>query len=339
MTPSTPRRSKPRRGWAGASDLLANPVPGNVLEAVEELGVEIYRIGVEEAHGHCPAHEEFTGKRDRHPSWSVNLESGEHNCFACEFGGGFVGLAQYMLGCSRLEAVTWIRARGAIEYVKRKLTKQAKPEIKPALSEAALALFTDPPLSECSKRLLNLTAVQEMGVLWDPAKQMWITPIRDPDKYTLLGWQEKNAKYFRNRPRDVLKSRTLFGIHLFDGPTAILVESPLDAVRLKSVGISGGLASFGAGVSAAQMSLIIDYADDLILALDNPAIDRDGGAMTLKLLAEYSGRIPMRVLRYPNTEVKDPGDMSADQLHTAVRSAMPALAARAYLKELGFHAH
>lgn len=311
------------RGWAA----IDNPVPGDVLKCLEELGIRVHKITGEgataEALALCPGHEQVTGHADRKPSWSVNLDTGLHGCWSCGWRGNFPRLVRFILDVDHADAATWIRARGALDFVRRRLTP-VTPVERPQVTEAALALFTAPPPGACAERLLDVDACRRLGVLWDPARDMWILPIRDPHTHQLLGYQEKNKKWFRNKPETMKKAGSLFGLDIFPGGTAVLMESPLDVARLMSCGIQGGLASYGVRVSDTQLALVIDRAEDLIVALDN---DPDGHAATLELLHKAAGRIPMRVWNY-TSEAKDPGEQSADELARSYRTAVGGLAYR-----------
>lgn len=314
------KRRAANRGW-GAID---NPVPGDVLGSLEELGLQVHKITTDEAWARCPGHLEKVGREDGHPSWSVNINTGLHSCMSCPYRGNFVGLVKDLLEVDHSEAAAWVRARGALAYVERKLAPVVEKE-RPKVNEAALALFIPPPLSACSSRLLSQDACAHYGVLWDPKRDMWITPIRDPDTGELRGFQEKNERHFRNRPSDVAKSTALFGLNAFTGSTAIIVESPLDVPRLLTVGIAGGMSGYGVGVSAFQMSLLMEVSDHIVLALDK---DDDGRAKTSELLETYGSRHRLSVFNYARTRVKDPGEMTSDEIHWALRNATPGLQAR-----------
>jgi hypothetical protein len=316
-------RQPVQKGW----DLFANPVPGNVFACLQELGVETIRQNDDEILGRCPAHFERTGKQDRHPSWSVNAETGMHNCFSCGFSGTFVELAAFMLPKDE-DAVAWVRQRGGVERAKRILDKHRSASIteidtSEVINEASLALFTDPPEWAMEERGLTLEACRHFGVLWDPKKDSWIIPIREPYSDRLLGYQIKNKRYFRNVPKDMEKSGSLFGFNEHEGDVVILVESPLDVVRLYSIGIKGGVAAYGVRVSAKQMRMAIDLADVLIVALDN---DKDGRYASADIKTRYSGQVRMRFLSYTHCDdVKDVGAMSEEEAHIAIDSAVPSV--------------
>jgi DNA primase len=313
------------KGW----DAVGTPVPGNVTACLDEIGLE-YKVNGDEIHMPCPMHKARTGKEDKHPSFSINYDAGYFNCFSCGYRGPFVVLVKDMLDIPYGDAVAWVRVRGGIEKVKKFLAKKADPrtvDTTKQINEASLALYVTPPLEACAERYFMPEDAEACGVLWDPKREMWIIPVRDPDTGVLWGWQEKNKRYFRNRPRDMTKSKTLFGLHTYEDDVAVLVESPLDVARLWACGFRAGLASYGAGVSDAQMSLIRDHFDTVVIALDD---DKAGAEACERLRKEWTGRgLTLKFLDYSDAlGAKDVGDMTADQIKNAIRNAYSSVVAR-----------
>lgn len=337
MTSMTKTSRTSRAGWDDFDKATANPVPGNVLAALDELGITVTRVTDDEAFARCPGHHLTVGREDRSPSWSVNLDTGSHFCFSCGFGsgdsGGFVHVVMAALDCTRPEAVSWIRKRGGIERVRALLERKkginALDIVNTAtqINEASLALFTDPPEAALRERNLSLRSASRYGVLWDPKQGSWIIPIRDPETGQLRGWQEKNKRFFNNYPKRVDKKTTLFGYDVFEqGSPAILVESPLDVLRLHTAGVRGGLSSYGVRVSTEQMRLIRRATDTVIFALDN---DRDGRLRSMELKKQWMGKIPhKRFLNYEGTTAKDIGEMSDEQIKRAVNTARVTIGVR-----------
>jgi DNA primase len=316
-------RQAKAKGW----DAVGTPIPGNVTACLDEIGLD-YKVQGDEIHMPCPMHEARTGKKDKHPSFSINSDGGYFNCFSCQYRGPFVILVKDLLDLPHGDAVAWVRARGGIERVKKFLAKKQPSQVDTTqhINEASLALYVTPPLAACAKRQFFPQDAEACGVLWDDKRDMWIVPVRCPDTGMLWGWQEKNDRYFRNRPPSMTKSKTLFGLHTYEDDVAILVESPLDVVRLWAAGFKAGLASYGAGVSDAQMSLIRDHFDTVIVALDN---DKAGSEACARLRKEWTGRgLTLKFLDYSATSAKDPGDMTDDVLKTAVANAYSSVLAR-----------
>ncbi|MEU1552122.1 CHC2 zinc finger domain-containing protein [Streptomyces scabiei] len=315
------KTNSPTDVW-GHLAAYSNPVPADIGGAMGRLGVEVLRElsgdDSTEFLARCPAHPSLTGKTDRRPSFSVNSRSGLFHCFSCGYAGVFIDLVEDRLGLSRVDAFRWIARHGV--YRDRHTEEQPeRQEPEERVTEAALALFGPPPTEALESRGLTAEACAAFGVLWSPAKKHWILPIRNPVTGELWGWQEKGKRFFRNYPAGILKSRTLFGDLTWHGPTALLLESPLDAVRAHSLGIQGAFAAFGAHVSEAQMRLIKTRCSTLILGLDN---DPAGLASRDRLYARWRPRgLPMRFLSYSGISAKDLGDMSDEAARSAYAGA------------------
>ncbi|MGW1261165.1 toprim domain-containing protein [Streptomyces drozdowiczii] len=294
---------------------FANPVPHDVPGAMRALGIdvlrELSRTDSAEYLAHCPAHLALTGKRDRRPSFSVNGSTGLFHCFSCGYAGPFIQLVEDGLGYDRVSAFQWIARRGV--YRTAEETAPAPADEAPRINEASLALYTAPPERACARRSVTPEACADLGVLWDPETRHWILPIRDPFTGELWGWQEKGRRFFRNYPAGIHKSLTLFGDLTWTGEAALLLESPLDAVRAHSLGITGAFASFGAHVSEAQMRLLKARCRRLVLGLDN---DTAGRTSRDRIHSRWRPRgLPMKFLDYSHTPAKDLGEMSdADAL-------------------------
>lgn len=269
------------------------PVPGDILEALEDLGIEVVDVTESntksEAWALCPAHDSRSGQADK---WSVNLDTGQHSCFKCGFSGSFIDLVKELTGYDYHRAEQWIKRHGGgIERVERILAtpahrgRQQRPEPQP-FTEARLAIFSSVPAVQLGRRRVSPGSVEKYGVLWDSERKNWILPIRDPYSGKLWGYQEKGDGWFSNVPGGVQKSETLFGLDCFEGRTAILLESPLDDLRIYTAGYSGAVSSYGVQVSKRQLEILFDIAERVIFALDN---DEAGIKKSLQLRDEYLG--------------------------------------------------
>jgi len=327
--PPRDRRRGPRPVVRSGYEALHLVIPGDVVAALEKLGIEVVRVTDKgEAVARCPAHEEKLGRADRNPSWSVNISTGKHSCWSCGFRGSFRTLVRYMRRCSPQEADAWIRSQGTIRRVEQILAKEDADE-EPEVSEAALAVFSPfPPPERLIERGLTGKVCRQYGVLWDPREEAWILPIRDAEG-KLLGWQSKSDTKTRNHPPRVKKSRNLFGLSALPGHVdrLILVESPLDALLISSCGLGWAVASYGASVSDAQMQLILERVNRLIHFPDN---DPPGRQAAYETAERWRGRlryqiVDYRVLGRPDLwDGTDPGDLSPRTLHRLVDFAVPA---------------
>jgi hypothetical protein len=258
----------------------------------------------------------------------MNAETGVHHCFSCGYKGTLLTLVgeikEFTTQWGRVDfdaAKDWLRSNIEVnfEYLARQLEEARNSYIPiPApvgMSEARLAIFDSvAPDWALSARDLTEDAVVLYGVKWNQSKNSWITPIRDPQSGKLMGWQEKSQteRFFRNRPTGVAKSKTLFGLDTFKGGTMIVVESPLDAVKLASLGVFGGVSTFGASISDDQLRLM-KAADKLIIAMDNDIAGRKASADLLERTRKEG--MECWFLNYQGSEHKDIGDMPEDLVH------------------------
>lgn len=297
-------------------------IPSDLPAVLEALGIEIDRVEGHEVHALCPMHEQRTGKVDSHPSWSINDETGVHHCFSCGYSGHIVGMVADVLDVDFNDARRWLRRAGINLDLAENLPSfwaTANPvKRRKRMVEKQLRHFVEPPESAMEKRHVSIESVRHYGVLWSEKERGWVLPVRLPDG-TLLGYQFKRKRVMLNRPTSMEKSSTLFGIDVFPGGRAILLESPIDCLVLHTLGIRGAVSSFGAAVSDEQMRLLIERADEIVLALDN---DFTGSQEMRRLVTgiswsrrrpepctKWSSRIPMYVFDYGDVEEKDVGDM------------------------------
>ena len=306
---------------------------GDVQQALLKLGIETEQRN-NELLGLCPMHLERTGRLDSHPSWSMNSDTGVHHCFSCGYRGTLLTLVaeinEFITTWDRLDldaAKAWLRSNVEVDFqLLAKQLEEAKDTYVPVqrpieMSEARLVVFTEPPLWALEARQLTLDACNKHGVLWDGKN--WITPIRNPENNKLMGWQEKGQghRHFRNRPTGVQKSKTLFGLDVWAGGTMIIVESPLDVVRLSSLGIDGGVSTYGAFVSEDQLALM-RKADKLIFAFDNPRIDPAGlEAMKDMLKRTRLQGMECWFVKYTDDVYKDIGDMPENAVDLLISNA------------------
>jgi hypothetical protein len=303
----------------------------DVLRVLADLGID-YRVSGDEATACCPNPKHH----DRSPSWSVNLDSGKHNCLSCGFCGPLVRLVRTLRNVGEDQAELYVRTRSS-SRLRGSPDREEAPERddRPRVTEASLALFTDPPRRELERRMIYADAAAQLGILWDADERAWILPFRDAAG-KLHGWQAKETrgkKLVRNHPTGIKKSEFLFGLHAADPGTGVLVESPLDTARLRSAGVRGGVASYGVRVSRVQRGLLAAHFDRVIAALDD---DRAGWEVSEQLRKEFHS-VPLSFFNYDAVSYdapadvvyhKDPGTMSDFEIEACIEQAIPSLLAR-----------
>jgi DNA primase len=302
---------------------------------VEEMEATLDRLGIEyvgsrgnEIQGFCPGHKDRVGHEDKNPSWYINSETGAHICFSCQFKGTLPYLVAYLKqmwsddGLDFDAARKWLNEGGELSEAFERAVNKKKEVFEDIVyvSEASLAAFVEPPIEALRSRGLTASAAAKHQILWDARMENWIIPIRNPRSGVLLGWQEKGyrGRFFRNRPTGVQKSKALFGWNNYAGGDIIVVESPLDVVRLESVGISGGMATYGSLVSKEQLSLI-KLADRVLIAMDAD----EAGQKSAAQIAEATQALGFEAwfFNYNGLDVKDIGAMSKAEIMTGIETA------------------
>lgn len=291
----------------------------DVLTTLERLGIEGRESG-DELIAACPQHFARTGKNDSHPSWSINLNTGLFLCFSCGYRGSLFTLVMDLEGIAEIEAARTFVVKGDLKNTLSRIPGPyvPRPERR-SVAETRLASFGSPPRWAQRARSVSAEACAHYGVVWDHYEESWILPIRDHDGL-LMGWQEKSqvGRMFKNFPPGVKKSSTLFGYHKFSGGQMVVVESPLDAVRLHTEGIVGAVATYGAIVSPQQIRLM-SAADEVVMALD---ADEAGRRASRELLTSTKGVLKsVRFFTYGDDRCKDPGDMTSEQIRQGIAHA------------------
>jgi DNA primase len=292
-------------------------------DILERLGIEIISIRGSEIQAHCPAHLERTGKEDSNPSWYINADTGKHICFSCQFKGGLTTLIGYMQGDEYIDTKEWLDSgsRDLRRAFERMMTPKPIPQkVENDITESMLKAFTVPSDEALLSRGISPTAAAYYEILWDAKNLNWITVIRNPFTNKLLGWQEKGYKqrYFRNYPSGVEKSSSLFGFKQYESGPMIVVESPLDVARLASVKVLGGVSTYGAAVSHAQLNLIRG-AERIIIAMDNDDAGRASSENLLK--AAHDMHFECWFFNYSQTDRKDVGGMSKSEIVWGLENA------------------
>jgi DNA primase len=289
---------------------------------LEDLGVSPEKVKGDEAWALCPN----PNHPDNSPSWSINLETGEHFCFSCGWGGNYLLLVNTAKGFKGDEPLgeEWIRKHGGIDVARKKLRGEQAYTKKKAeqVSDADLALFESRiPMWALKDKDIIQESCDAYGTLWDPAKDAWILPVRDPRTGALMGWQSKSKRHFLNFPDNVEKSTALYGYHLL-GDTAYLEESPLDCNRLWTYGVDGAVSGYGVHVSDVQMELICDRVKTLFVCLDN---DEAGRLKEAEIWRKYRGRTRLMFANYDGIKAKDHGEMTPEEIEFSIENAISAV--------------
>ena len=294
----------------------------NVLES---LGIEPISTYNNEIRAQCPGHLDRTGKEDRNPSWFINAETGAHICFSCHFKGSLPFLIGYINkyfcadGSVDLEkSKEWITVQVPLSISFEKAVNKSAPLPESFIDSSMLSAFVTPPAYALKSRGLSRSAAEECNLLWDEQAEAWIIPVYSGYTGELLGWQQKSyrGRFFKNHPMGMKKSNSLYGYQKGNDTPVVLVESPLDAVRLRSLGIYG-VASYGSYISKSQLNLL-KASSRLIVAMDNDDAGRDSNKRIISLLPEMW--LDAWFFDYSHTDQKDVGGMSRDEILSGIEN-------------------
>ena len=288
----------------------------DIQHVLVDLGVEVTRAGEREISGRCPVHLSRTGHVDHSPSWSMNAETGLWSCYSCGARGTLVGLISELTGdeTSLIDVHSFL-----INSSLGRINREDIPEPEPEIDWISYSRFDVVPTSYLYNRNLDASVARSYGIRWDTSNKAWVIPIVSP-LGQLMGWQSKKPDWVRNYPIGIKKSHTLFGIEKFLNKPAVLVESPLDVIRLASIttGVQG-LATFGSYVSTEQLSLLNSVASKVIVAMDKDEAGLKASKMLFKTMPRFDDGVLW--LNYKNTKAKDIGDMTDEEIYDALSTA------------------
>ena len=291
-------------------------------DTLNSLGLEVNDTRGDEIQINCPAHKERTGKEDRNPSLWINADSGAFICFSCQWKGNIYTLIEQVGGVAgggNVDVAARVESSLRSRFQRLTNPKEIKHEEPVIIHESMLSAFKGVPNFICLSRGLLPDVAWKYGVRWNSNDKSWIIPIRDPLTNKLMGWQEKGheRRIFKNTTR-VKKSDALFGYDLYEGGDMIVVESPLDVIRLASVGFPGGVAVYGCIVSDVQFNLIRG-GKRVIFAMDN---DKAGNEATRDLLKRSKeAGLECWLFNYSQTDMKDVGGMSQAEIVWGLENA------------------
>lgn len=298
----------------------------DVDRIIASLDLTLFSQRGDEVHGLCPKHKERTGSEDHNPSWWINLTTGQHMCFSCGYKGNLYTLIRDLNpGMDHWDILDVLKTEPADPSVLLQRLTDLPQYVGPQqdeipMSEARLAVFVDPPEYARERRKVSLEACKAYGVKWEPDAGNWIFPLRDPHFHQLMGWQEKAhiGRFFRNYPAGVKKATTLFGIDQQQEDICIVVESPLDCLRLYTAGHKGAVSTCGAAFNEKQAKLL-RYSSIIIAAFDNDEAGMKANDEMFKLAKAYG--LDVRFFNYGDSKAKDPGDMTDDEIDFGIKHA------------------
>ncbi|MBI2020106.1 toprim domain-containing protein [Candidatus Daviesbacteria bacterium] len=274
----------------------------NYLDWVKKIGID-GRFSGNEYIACCPLHGE------KHPSFSLNLQTGLWNCFSNCGGGNFVSLVQKVYDVSLLEATKLISDEmpGQINFdldIEEDNTNLVLPEVKFPFVR-----------NNFPKWILDRGFTKDILTKWkcgfNPDSGSFVISVYD-EKKRLVGWicrqpNGKEPKYINSTGLE--KSKIVFGLYNIKQRRIVCVtEGALNTIWLNQHGFSS-VAILGARLSRRQEELLsIAPITELIICLDNDEAGRKGRDEIYAIMKKY---FQISFIQIPNEyndvqDIKDP---------------------------------
>lgn len=285
-----------------------------------------------------PAHD------DRHPSCSVNLDTGLWNCFSCGTGGDLIKLGMVLLDedyDSIKDRITGKSQSLLLARIKSKLSTANIPDHR-TVKATKLGPYENGPLTALTSRGFERSILEKWGLRFVPeeifrrhenafsVKNAIGIPLQDENGLIISwiyratpsspAWQPKYL-YAPSFPL----SEVWYGLRFNSSAEEILVvEGALDVIWLDQAGIPA-IASLGANTAMKKLRQLYRYKRVILLFDKDPA----GVGAVNSIGAAIYQKVPVLVARYPKgSQASDPVEMTPEELERSRDRAIPWLAWR-----------
>lgn len=324
-------------------------------EVLEALGIDIAFRRNDQLMCHCPDWLGNHANGDANPSFGFNEEKLLYNCFVC--GGGNLiqltmnlldttdaGAEQFLLGYAGLEPQD---TEDFVDKISKILHPYEETEVQPDYPAEALFQYRKihPYLYE---RGLTREVIVEHEVGWDETHDGIVIPHwfmgvlkgwqmrhlqMDGDKY-VCSVDSCNFKNEKKIPVPKYKNTSHFPkvntLYAYDQTMryvkreqldwVIVVESPMTALYLKSIGFGNVMATFGS-FNPEQGSLLWPFRKVYFW----PDNDKAGVENTKKAISTLSRYVELWIVGYVPGAKADAADLEPDMIQQYLDEAMPAM--------------
>lgn len=243
---------------------------------------ETYKNG-QELRTRCPFHS------DKHPSCSINLETGVWICYAGCGGGDWISF---------------------VERVRRDPEYAPLEELKPVPE-----ISSKPVLKSLLERHFTREILAKWGIEWDPKMGAMRLPVynrKGGDEGSIWRYPEGIHPKYRYAV-GFSRNKVLYGVWRLPAhvPQIVLVEGPLDAIWVQEAGIPA-VAILGSSLSEQQAQLVYELRPArVLLCFDNDEAGYKARQQAVPLLQKqgcwvYKTRLPKNVKdiqEVPNAKV------------------------------------
>lgn len=309
-----------------------------IHDILDDLGID-YRDRYHSLTAPCPVH-----CSSRIDSWSWHVDRGIWSCFSrschVKYNSDIFGLVKALRSCSFSESIQYLKkfvdlsiskadlkkivdARQNKEFVIKTRKDNRKAQVFP---ETALGLLQYHGYLESRGFSRKIVEEYHAGVGESTGRYMSnrvVFPIRNmrgeiigfTGRTLLDDWKQRgHPKWLHSRDYDA--KNNLFNIdraapYIRETETAIIVEGPLDVLRLEDAGVRNSVAVLGKTLFNEQMTILMNVpAFKLVLALDNDTAGKHGMAAAHKTV---QGFFDVELLSLPKSK-NDIGDLTTEEI-------------------------
>jgi hypothetical protein len=318
------------------------------IEAVlEDLGVDFaFNLGPNQMMCHCPNLEGNHRNGDANPSFGFKRDKLVYNCFLCG-GGNVVDLVRMMVpGQTQEEAVKYLEKFADFNISQEDFLNKIQQILHEEEQETTMPEYPPDALFQYRKihpylleRGITRETIIEMQVGYDEEHEGIVFPHFFMGK--LVGWQTRHLRQdedgtfrcnfcesgaakgvYANRKvakyKNTVgfpKANTLYGYDAMkqaiseeDRSTAIVVESPMSALKLKSLGFNRVTASFGQ--FSKEQAMLLTPIEKVYYWPDNDGAGYENAKKAIEFLAKF---VDLWIVPVLSQEKGDAGDLDTDE--------------------------
>lgn len=255
----------------------------NKEELIKLLSLRRVKIRQDEIHASCPFSHLHASGEDKNPSFSINVDKGVYNCFACGSTGTLEELLSERMGITISKALDILDDLGfsPVDVSYDKLLRKEEEDDDEILSETVLLPFK------------KIEEVYEMYEGTVEGRDSIIYAVRDVDKNLVGGLARSKEGRHHKILWGIKKSHYLCGEHEVEHEKElVVVEGPKDMLSIKKSGWNNVVSIMGAEVSKRQLEKLIWLSSNFIVWLDR---DKAGMHGVLRFI---KGLEPLGQVRY-----------------------------------------
>jgi DNA primase len=290
----------------------------DIASYIESKGVQIMRDDGAELACYCPFHSNMDT-----PAFYVNKKTGLWICFnpSCGKTGSLRDLMEFFG-----DHGTFVRDY-TIDDIVANLKFIERETEDHSWDETLELIRVDLPdeihkLQYLVDRGFTVETLEYFGIAYSDAKKRIVIPARD-ERHLVVGFigrttmADVQPKYLYSKgfPRkDILFN--LNNAKKYD--SCIVVEGSLDAIKVHQAGFPNVVSSLGATITKEHIQKLANYFDKLIVFSDN---DQAGFAMRDEIISKLYDK-DLRIVRFEDPKVKDPGEMTEVQIVEHIHNAI-----------------